>query len=149
MTPLLLSLAWAQPSTVGISGVVSYTGSGALTAEVLLVDGEGPPLLAHSVLLERPGPFRLEVPAGLGPVRLRIAADVRSDGIGADDPQALHPEVLVVADQDLEGLELGPDRFEVARRRARLLGVGSGRRHERQHGRQHQSAHGFLSVSTG
>ncbi|MCB9758751.1 MAG: hypothetical protein H6739_02845 [Alphaproteobacteria bacterium] len=110
MSALLLSGligAALAADTVTLSGVVQHSAAGALRVEVLLVvpDGQAPLLVAASTI-EGPGPFSIRIPARVGQVRLRVAADDEGDGVGPDDAQGVLPEPLMVGSQDITGVSL-------------------------------------------
>lgn len=93
--------------SVHITGVLASTTPGPFRVEVLLPQADGgPPLLAWTGVLGKAGPFDLEIPTDLGEVRVRVAADIAGDGIGADDPQAVWPTPLNIARQDITGIDL-------------------------------------------
>jgi len=93
--------------TVALEGVLAHTGGGPVRVELLAEQSGGqPPLLAWSGWIDHPGPFRLEVPADLGEVRLRAAADPDADGVGPLDPQVRLAAPLRVGRAPIEGLEL-------------------------------------------
>lgn len=102
---LLLGLAWAQ-DVIRVHGTLQHTGSGEAVVELLRQQDDGAPLLAWEGRIGTPGPFVLEVPAGLGEVRVRAALDTDEDGIGAADPQVLLPEPLTIGREDLYGIVL-------------------------------------------
>jgi|GEM_PF-2491885 len=109
---VLLALATAG-DVVRVHGTLQHTGSGEAVVELLRQPEDGAPLLAWEGRIARPGPFVLEVPAGLGEVRLRAALDSEQDGVGAKDPQVLLVEPLQIGREDLYGLVLQLARVDV------------------------------------
>jgi hypothetical protein len=57
-------------------------------------------------MLETPGPFSFEVPAGLGTVKLRAGLDRDGDGLGPTDPQLVTPIRLDLDAPVVEGVRL-------------------------------------------
>jgi hypothetical protein len=109
---LLLSSALAV-GQIHISGAVRHSGSGPVRVEVLQVQDEGPVLLVAEVLLPRPNAdFDLVVPANLGRVLIRAAADPDMDGVGESDPQVVYPRDLELGRQDIRGIELNLVQME-------------------------------------
>jgi hypothetical protein len=104
---LLVSIVQANGPVISLSGTIQGEQSGAIRLELLSPQGPGKnPLLVWHAWLDRGGTFSLEVPAGLGPVKLRAAVDLKRDGIGPDDPQIRLPISLVVEHADISGLSL-------------------------------------------
>jgi hypothetical protein len=104
---LLFMTVQANGPVVSLSGMIEGEQDGAIRLELLSPQGPGKnPLLVWHAWLDRGGAFALEVPAGLGSVKLRAAVDVKRDGIGPDDPQIRLPLSLVVEQADIGGLKL-------------------------------------------
>ncbi len=104
---LLIMVVQANGPVVSLSGTIQGEQSGAIRVELLSPQGPGKnPLLVWHAWLDHNGAFSLEVPAGLGPVKLRAAVDVKRDGIGPDDPQIRLPISLVVEQADIGGISL-------------------------------------------
>jgi hypothetical protein len=103
----LLSAAHAQGPVVALSGTVDSQQAGPVRLELLKPQGPGKnPLLVWHAWVNKAGPFSLELPAGLGEVKLRAAIDVKRDGIGPDDPQIRIPLSLVVGQSDIANITL-------------------------------------------
>ena len=110
MKVLLLFLV-ARPAlgmdAVEVSGQIESEQAGPVRLELLSLQGPGQnPLLRWTGWAEGPGPFSLEVPAGLQDVKLRAALDLKRDGIGPDDPQIRVPIPLVVGREPIGGIVL-------------------------------------------
>jgi len=104
---LLFTAAQASAPVVSLSGTIEGDQNGSIRLELLSPQGPGKnPLLVWHAWLDRGGAFSLDVPAGLGAVKLRAAVDVKRDGIGPDDPQIRLPISLVVEQADIGGLRL-------------------------------------------
>jgi hypothetical protein len=103
----LVLAAWAEVPSVQVKGHLVQSEPGTIRVEVLLEQGPGQhPLLAHVVLLETPGPFTFEIPAGLGTVKLRAGLDREGDGLGPTDPQLVTPIRLDLNSPVVEGVRL-------------------------------------------
>lgn len=102
----LLFGAVALAQTVTLSGQVEWSGAGPLRVEALSEDSEGQLLVVSAVVLEGPGPFELQVPAGSGPLRLRAGSDPEGDGIGPRAAMGIYPGLVRVGTQDVADLEL-------------------------------------------
>ena len=99
--------AWAGAPGVQVKGNLVQSEPGTIRVELLVEQGPGQhPLLAHVVLLEAPGPFSFEVPAGLGTVKLRAGLDRDSDGLGPTDPQLVTPIRLNLDAPVVKGVRL-------------------------------------------
>ena len=97
-----------SPDSVRLTGEIRCADcAGGVTLE-LRADGgfEVAPLVRHWI--PAAGPFSLVVPADLGPVTLWAFRDADADGRAdnPDDPDAYVSSPLVVADEDVGGLEL-------------------------------------------
>lgn len=103
----LLSAAHAEGPVVVMSGTVDSRQAGPVRLELLKPQGPGKnPLLVWHAWVDKGGPFSLELPAGLGEVKLRAAIDVKRDGIGPDDPQIRIPLSLVIGQSDIADITL-------------------------------------------
>ena len=92
---------------VQVRGNLFQSEPGPIRVEVLLEQGPGQhPLLAQVVVLEQPGPFTMEVPAGLGVVKIRAGLDRKGDGLGPSDPQLVSPIRLNLDSPVVEGVRL-------------------------------------------
>jgi hypothetical protein len=106
-TLLLFSSAQAGGPTIMMSGVVDSAQPGPIRLELLRPQGPGKnPLLVWEGWIEGPGPYSMEVPAGLETVKLRAALDLKRDGIGPDDPQVRIPITLVVGQAKMENIDI-------------------------------------------
>ncbi len=108
---LWFGLAMAK-DVVRMHGTLQHTGSGEAVVELLRQQDDGAPLLAWEGRIAAPGPFVLEVPAGLGEVRVRAALDADEDGVGSADPQVLLAEPLLIGREDLYGIVLQLARID-------------------------------------
>lgn len=105
MIALALVLAAHADDTVRLSGTLARRPPGTVRVEVLLDAADGPLLLLASADVpagqER---WEIDVPRA-GPVRIRAGVDVRQDGIGEDDAQAVFPGVIEL-DRDHASIQL-------------------------------------------
>jgi hypothetical protein len=87
---------------VTVRGVLASTSTGAIDIDVRTPDPSQPGgVKGHGKLLvDGPGPFTLEVPAGLGPLELQAFQDLDSDGPGGADP--FGQTVLTIADSEVD-----------------------------------------------
>jgi hypothetical protein len=103
----LCLVALAEVPAVQVKGNLIQSEPGTIRVELLLEQGPGQhPLLAHVVMLDKPGPFTFEVPAGLGTVKLRAGLDRDGDGLGPTDPQLVTPVRLDLDAPVVEGVRL-------------------------------------------
>ena len=104
---LWMSVTQASGPVVELSGIIESDEPGPIRIELLRPQAAGQnPLLVWHGWVEGPGPYSIDIPAGLDEVKLRAAADIKRDGIGPDDPQIRLPVPLVVGDSNVEGVDL-------------------------------------------
>ena len=98
----------APGTGVTISGTLVYAGSqtGVFRIDFLQREGEAPPILAHMVELEGPGPFTVEAPPGTGSLYVVGFVDVKGDGPSASDPAGMLAEQIVVGTDAVADLVL-------------------------------------------
>ena len=66
----------------------------------------GPPMLVHTIELDAPGPWSLEVPKDYGPIYLTGFVDLKGDGPSPDDPMGRTTEPVNIAQEDINGVDL-------------------------------------------
>lgn len=94
---------------VEVSGSFTYTGSakGTRRVDFFQVDNDGKPMVLHALALEADGPWKTELPKGLGPVLVLAFLDESGNGPDAKEPAAWRSD-LTVADTPITGIELAP-----------------------------------------
>lgn len=66
----------------------------------------GPPMLVHTIELDAPGPWSLEVPKDYGPIYLTGFVDLKGDGPSPDDPIGRTVQPVVIGSEPIEGVAL-------------------------------------------
>lgn len=87
-----------DPGTgVKLSGEFTYAGTaqGSYRVDFFQVGNDGRPMILHALKLEKPGPWEMEVPKGLGKVNLLAFVDAEGNGPQMAEPSALLRDVEV------------------------------------------------------
>ncbi|MFT5685029.1 MAG: hypothetical protein ACI8RZ_005975 [Myxococcota bacterium] len=66
----------------------------------------GPPMLVHTIELDAPGAWSLEVPKDYGPIYLTGFVDLKGDGPSPDDPLGRTTEPVLIGTEPIEGVTL-------------------------------------------
>lgn len=93
---------------VVLKGAFTYAGAktGDYRIDFLTMEPGKPPLLAHALTLDAPGPWTVEAPKGFGAVYVVAFVDQEKDGPSPTDPAGRLAEAVTIGDQPLEGLEI-------------------------------------------
>ena len=94
---------------VQLSGVFDYQGETPGSYRIDFQKREspnGPPMLVHTIELDAPGPWSLEVPKDYGPIYLTGFVDLKGDGPSPDDPIGRTAEAVQIGTEAIEGVNL-------------------------------------------
>ncbi len=104
--PADVTFQFGDGGAVEVSGTVRYDGDadGTVRLDVLTLEEGQPPALAHTVQLDRPGGFELDVPKSYGDIHVVAFIDLAGDGPSPGDPAGAVS--VDVGDEDLSGVEI-------------------------------------------
>ncbi len=93
---------------IELAGTFDYEGdaTGRCQLDFLSRSGDGPPMLVHTVQLEKPGPWSTRAPANFGELYIVAFIDKAGDGPSADDPAAMTNGPLQIAESDIKDITL-------------------------------------------
>ena len=95
--PTMPSFTVEPGAGVKISGEVTYAGAtkGTARIDIFQVGSDGRPMIMHVLMLEKTGPWELEVPKGTGKVNLLAFIDTEGNGPQLAEPSALMKDVNI------------------------------------------------------
>jgi len=99
----------AEGEGVLLSGSVSYQGQvqGKLRVDFLREGGSNEiPAALHTLSLDAPGPWSVEVPEGFGPIGIVAFIDTDQDGPSRNEPKVVLSGTLQVESEPISGIEL-------------------------------------------
>ena len=94
---------------VQMSGVFDYQGETPGSYRIDFQKRESsnsPPMLVHTIELDAPGAWSLEVPKDYGPIYLTGFVDLKGDGPSPDDPIGRTSEPVMIGSEAIEGVNL-------------------------------------------
>ncbi|MCK6506873.1 hypothetical protein L6R53_26465, partial [Myxococcota bacterium] len=93
---------------VALKGNFTYAGTktGDYRIDFLTMEAGRPPVLAHALTLDAPGPWTVEAPKSFGAVYVVAFVDQDKDGPSPTDPAGRLADAVTIGDQPLEGLEI-------------------------------------------
>jgi hypothetical protein len=99
----------ASGEGVQLSGVFDYQGETPGSYRIDFQKREspnGPPMLVHTIELDAPGPWSLEVPKDYGSIYLTGFVDLKGDGPSPDDPIGRTAEAVEIGSEPITGVNL-------------------------------------------